>query len=200
MGEKRQDTNPELASKVQTDHPSPEDVRIGYQAAVQLAIYDGGLSWQVTGTYLQFAILMIAGAVFPSFVGSRKPLVVAIAGIAVSIAGLLMTSMFASTVSRIRTYEEYWVQCATHLESFFPVPVSTLQGSDRLSRAGVVTVAGSTVKLPRLSAVKSKMMIKALFVCFLVAFFSLLCINILRLDWSFEGSLRHAILTLGTLI
>lgn len=163
-----------------------EDLRVGYQAAIQMAIYDGQLSWQVTGIFVQFAILIIAGAVFPSFVGSKNDLIISIAGLGVSLAGIIMTSMFGSMVMRVRTYEEYWVLRATQIESYLSDIVETLKGSMLLSSRGHITVDGNTVRLRRISAIKSKAMLKALFLCFLVAFICLFSINLWRLVLAFD--------------
>ena len=157
-----------------------DDVRIGYQTAIQMAVYDGQLSWQVTGMFVQFAILMIAGAVFPSFVGTKDELVISIAGSVVALAGIIMTSMFGSMVMRIRTYEEYWVVSATRLEDYLSKFVFTFKGSVELSKQKSITINKNTVRLKKISIIKSKTMLGALFVCFLLTFFLLLCINIWR--------------------
>lgn len=162
---------------------SPEDVRMCYQSAVQLATYDGQLSWQVTGLFLQFAFLMIAGAVFPSFVGSDDRSVMGIAGMVVSAAGLTMTVMFGSMVRRVRTYEEYWVSCAAQLEPFMSSPVRIMNGMYLLSTQKRVAVGeNSTVHMPKVSAIKSKVMLNVLFVLFVVAFLVLFTINVFRLS------------------
>lgn len=170
---------PESAGACRT--ANEDDVRAGYQAALQMAVYDGQLSWQVTGTFVQFAILMIAGAVFPSFVGSKDQFVLAVAGLCVSLAGLVMTSMFGSMVMRVRTYEEYWTLRAIELESYLDDVVETLSGSIVLSRTGSITVGGDTVHMRQTSAVKSKQMLKALFLCFIIVFIVLLGLNGVRL-------------------
>ena len=163
-----------------TKKTTSEDLRVGYQAAVQMAVYDGQLSWQVTGTFVQFAILMIAGAVFPSFVGSEDKLVLAFTGLLVSAAGILMTAMFGSMVNRVRTYEEYWVLRATQLESGMCDLVDTFEGSRLLSSRGQITIDGDTVRMGRISAVRSKGMLGALFICFLTIFLSLFAFNLFR--------------------
>jgi len=164
---------------------NPEDLRSCYQAAVQLAIYDGQLSWQVTGLFVQFAILMIAGAVFPSFIGSNDKIVIAIAGMAVSLAGIIMTSMFGSMVMRSRTYEQYWAHCAIQMESYLGSPVSVLKGSMLLSSEGQINLGKCKIHMSRIAAVKSKVMLGALFICFLLTFLCLFIFNSYRLYLSF---------------
>ena len=174
--QKSNDTLLESSNKSTSD-----DLRIGYQTAVQMSVYDGQLSWQVTGLFMQFAILMIAGAVFPSFVGSKDKLIISLAGLTVSFAGLIMTSMFGSMIMRIRTYEEYWVLCAKKLESNLSEKVTTFSGSSSLSRQGYISIDSEIVRLRRIAAVKSKVMLNTFFMCFLIAFIILLIINIQRL-------------------
>ena len=173
--QKSNDTLLESSNKSTSD-----DLRIGYQTAVQMSVYDGQLSWQVTGLFMQFAILMIAGAVFPSFVGSKDKLIISLAGLTVSFAGLIMTSMFGSMIMRIRTYEEYWVLCAKKLESKLCEQVTTFEGSSYLSSQGRITIDGNTVRLRRIAAIKSKLMLNTFFICFFVAFLGLFVINIRR--------------------
>ena len=158
-----------------------DDLRVGYQAAVQMAVYDGQLSWQVTGLFVQFAILMIAGAVFPSFVGSDDTKTIAFAGLAVSFAGLTMTGMFGSMIMRMRTYEEYWVLCAKNLESYLPKEVTVFEGSSILSIHGKISIGKEIVRMRPIAAVKSKVMLNTFFMCFLVTFLVLIIINVQRL-------------------
>jgi hypothetical protein len=169
-----------------TPKKTPEDLRAGYLAALQMAVYDGQLSWQITGIFLQFAILMIVAAIFPSFAGSTDKFISALAALGVSVAGLIMTSMFGSMVMRVRTYEEYWILRATQLESHFSEPVEILQGSALLSARGHITVGGDTIHMRRIAAIKSKTMLRAFFVLFLVAFLSLVVLNIWRLTLAFR--------------
>lgn len=158
-----------------------DDLQVGYQGAIQMAVYDGHLSWQITGLFMQLAILMIVGAVFPSFVGSKDELTISIAGLLVSFAGLTMTSMFSSMIMRIRTYEEYWVLCVMDLESRLGEQVTTFEGSSRLSSERNISVIGKTIKMGKFAAIKSKIMLRAFYILFFISFLVLLGINIRRL-------------------
>lgn len=153
----------------------------GYQVAVQMAIYDGQLSWSVTGTYIQFSILLVAGAIFPSFTGSTDKLVLTVVGGLVSLGGLILTSMFGSMVNRIRTYEGYWASCATKLESFLDKKVMTFTGSSELSKKKSVDFDGKTFKLKKISSIKSKLMLNSLYATFILVFVGLIVLNLIRL-------------------
>jgi hypothetical protein len=172
---------PTFEPSLDTNKETSEDLRVGYVTAVQMAIYDGQLSWQITGIFVQFGILMIVGAVFPSFVGSTNDLIIAFAGLMVSIAGIILTSMFGSMVMRVRTFEGYWVLRATQLESQMSDSVETLEGSNVLSSRGYITVNANTIRMPRIAAVKSKVMLGAFFTSFLLVFLGLFATNLWRL-------------------
>jgi len=156
------------------------DIRTGYSAAVQMAVYDGQLSWSVTGIYVQVAILIIAGAVFPSFTGSKDKLVLALAGLLISLAGIILSSMFLSMVSRIRTYEGHWVAMATKLERDLNATVDTFAGARNLSRGDTLNVDGQILRMRRLCAIKSQHMLVALFLLFLVIYAFLFVLNAFR--------------------
>ena len=153
-----------------TDSEAHEDVRVGYNAAVLLTIYDGQLSWQVAGTFVQVAILMIAGAYSPVFIDSGDGIAVHFGALLVSLGGLTMTCLFGSTVARIRTYERYWVLRAAQLESLLNERVDTVRGSNHLSESGAIKVDGATVEIGRIAAVKSRTLLGALFLGFSLTF------------------------------
>lgn len=165
--------------------PDPEDIRVGYASAVDLAIYDGQLSWTITGIYVQFAFLMVAGAIFPSFVGSDDNQVLALAGLAISLAGIIITGMFGSTVSRVRVYESYWVLKAAALERLLDEAVSTVNGSMELSARRSVMVGPDRVRMRRIESVKSRHMLLALLVAFFIAFLGVFILNVWRLTQAF---------------
>jgi hypothetical protein len=188
MGEKRNrgeeaaDSPPSDISTSAPNRVESAETHLAYQAAVQMAVYDGQLSWQVTGIYVQFAILMIVGSVFPSFVASEGGLALALAALGISMAGIVLSFMFGSMVRRMRAYEEYWVACATELEGYLQLPISTLKGSAVLSRDRRISIGTTTVVMPRASAVHSNAMLRALFGAFLMVFVGLLAFNCWRLS------------------
>ncbi len=159
----------------------PEDVRMSYQCAVQLVTYDGQLSWRVSGIFLQFAFLMIAGAVFPSFIGSDSRLVLGVVGMFVAAAGFTMTLMFGSMVRRIRAYEEYWVSCAAHFESLMSSPIQTVGGAHLFSVNKTIHISDKVIHMPKVAAIKSKVMLDALFASFLITFAVLFVVNVYKL-------------------
>jgi len=173
-----------------------DDIRNGYLTTIQLAIYDGQLSWQITGTYVQVAILLVAGSVFPSFVGpDEQRSVMDAAALLVSLAGILMTGMFGSMILRIRAFEEYWILRATQLEESFGDSVETLRGSATLARTGLVTTSHGSVRMPRVAGVKSKLMLASLFGSFLLTFIALAAANVWRLALAL--TIMHAVATSG---
>lgn len=168
--------DPGLASASQ---PETEDVRVQYAAALQMAVYDGQLSFQVVGLFVQFAVLMVAGAVFPSFVGTSNKLLLAVAGALVALAGVVMSLMFGSMSLRIRTYQDYWCARAEELEARMPLP-GLFSGASTLSQQGAITVGGKTLTMRRHQTVKTKLMMTSLFGVFLVLFAGLFTFDLVR--------------------
>jgi hypothetical protein len=158
-----------------------DDIRVGYQVAAQFAVYDGQLSWQIVGTFVQFGILMVAGAVFPSFVGTTSGKIQGLAGLLVSVAGIVMSAMFGSMVMRIRTFEGYWIARAEQLEALLGTDIQTVRGSSHLSRLREVYVGNERVTMGRLFEVKSKIMLGSLFSLFFICFVGLAGLNVDRI-------------------
>ena len=157
----------------------PEDLRAQYAAAVQMAVYDGQLSWQVTGLFVQFAILLVAGAVSPSFAGTSNKLLLALIGALVALAGIVMSAMFGSMALRIRTYQDYWSARAEELEAMMPLR-GLFSGASQLSRLGTLTVASTTLRMRRSYGVKTKVMMTLLFGVLTLAFVGLLVFDLVR--------------------
>ena len=158
---------------------SSDDLRAQYAAAVQMAVYDGQLSWQVTGLFVQFAFLMVVGAIFPSFVGTTSKPLLGVAGGLIALAGLVMATMFGSMSLRIRTYQDLWVARAEDLEGRLGPP-GVLSSGSQLSRAGSIQIGPATLRMRRVSSVKTKTVMSWLFGLFAVVFLALLVFNLVR--------------------
>lgn len=180
--ESRPEAIPEIAPRTPPDgHGLDGHIPVGYQVAVQLAIYDGTLSWQVTGVFIQFGILLVAGAVFPSFAGTHDPLLIGWSGLAAAAAGVVMTLMFGSNILRMRTYEEYWSLHATHLESQMNPLVQTFQGISQLSTDAGFVAGTVRLRMPKIASVKSRQILAAIILLFLLTFSLLAALNVWRL-------------------
>jgi hypothetical protein len=148
-----------------------------------MAVYDGQLSWQVTGIFVQFAFLLIAGAVSPSFIGTSNKMLLAVAGAIVALAGIVAAAMFGSMALRIRTYQDYWCARAEEFESMMPLSGPGLfTGSSQLSRTGSYPVKANSelLKMRRSSRIKTKQVMTFLFVIFVVVFTGLFVFNLVR--------------------
>jgi HAD superfamily hydrolase (TIGR01509 family) len=156
-----------------------DDLRVQYAAAVQMSVYDGQLSWQVTGLYVQFAFLLAAGAIFPSFVGPANQLVVALAGGLVALAGLVTALMFGSMCMRIRTYQDLWVARAEEIEQRMSGP-GVLSAGGQLSSGQALSIGANTLRMSRVSAIRTKTMMNVLFGVFVAVFLGLMLINVAR--------------------
>jgi hypothetical protein len=160
--------------------PTPDDLRAHYAAAIQMAVYDGQLSWQVTGIFVQFAILAVVGAAFPSFAGADSKAFLALIGSLVSVAGLTMTVMFGSMAMRIRTYQDLWAGVSAELENQLELP-GLLSKSQLLSTNGSIDVGGEQLKMHWSYGVKTKNIIKWLYILFGVVFIALYGINLYKM-------------------
>ena len=162
-----------------SDGGDSDSLRAQYAAAVQMAVYDGQLSWQVTGLFIQFAFLLVVGAVFPSFVGTTsKPLLGVVGGL-IALGGLVMASMFGSMSLRIRTYQDLWVARAEDLERLLGPP-GVLSSASQLARTGSIQIGPTILRMRRVSSVKTKTVMSWLFGLFAVIFLGLLIFNIVR--------------------
>lgn len=170
---------PSGSAEGQSYAAQPEDLRAQYAAAVQMAVYDGQLSWQVTGLFVQFAILLVAGAVSPSFAGTSNKVFLALVGAIVALAGIIMSVMFGSMTLRIRTYQDYWSARAEELEAMMPL-AGLFSGASRLSHVGTLTVASTTLRMRRSYGVKTKVMMTILFGVLTLAFVGLLLFDLVR--------------------
>jgi hypothetical protein len=145
-----------------------------------MAIYDGQLSWQVTGIFLQLAAVMAAGAIFPSFIGSDNRIAQAASGIVISVAGVVLSAMFGSMAMRIRTYAGFWSARARDLESHL-TGTGTFTGASMLSTMGQVDLGTSRVKMRTIYGVRTKLMMATFFSLTIATFVGLLALNGVKL-------------------
>ena len=61
-----------MAEQPNDNDARSEDIRAGYQAALQLVAYEGALSWQVTNIFITLAFVLIASASAPLFTVTAK--------------------------------------------------------------------------------------------------------------------------------
>ena len=89
-----------------------ENVRVGYQAAIELWIYEGQNNWQ------RFNAMLVANSILIATIGlslrDRDPLVIIAAG--ASFIGIMLCLMWITLTSRGADYHEYWVKSARELE------------------------------------------------------------------------------------
>jgi hypothetical protein len=158
----------------------PDQLALQYQSAVQMSIYDGQLSWQVTGIFLQLAVVMAAGAIFPSFIGTDNRVAQALSGLAIAIAGGVLTAMFGSMTMRIRQYEQYWSTRAAELEGQM-VGLGTFQGSARLASERCLTVGTVPLTMNRLYRIHTAFMMRTFYGLVLISFVAFIVLNGIRL-------------------
>lgn len=162
------------------DKVSPEDIRAAYQSSVQLIVYEGGVTWRTTAVFIRFATLLIAGAIFPAFIGSVNPKLIATAGLIFSIAGLAVSIMWWSMISRSRKYYEFWFYSARELETMMYSGIQTFQRGFEFSRGNEVSVSNTTMRFSFIQRIKMRSNLNLFYGLFTGVFALLGIINVYR--------------------
>ncbi len=92
------------------------NISTGYQTAINLAIYEGRLTWQTTAIFTQFAAALIVVSVYPSFINSTNNRILTVIALFFSTIGIIASLSWWSMVSRNRKYYQYWFSSARELE------------------------------------------------------------------------------------
>ena len=161
------------------------EIIAAYQSAVDLAIYEGGLAWQATSVYIQFSILLIAGAIFPSFVGTINPQILSLAGLILSFVGVGSTLAWWSMIGRSRTYYQYWILSARELESQLSEPIQTLTRGAKFAEGDNVVVDSTSIKFRLFERIKMRTNFSLIYATFLLSFIVIMIINFLRVIKAF---------------
>ncbi|HKQ99937.1 MAG TPA: hypothetical protein VJT09_04650 [Pyrinomonadaceae bacterium] len=159
----------------------PEDIRAAYQSSVQLIVYEGGLSWHTTSVFIHFATLLIAGAVFPAFLGSVNQRLIAVVGLIFSVAGFAASIMWWSMVARNRRYYEFWFYSARELEKMMHSEIQTFQRGFEFSRGNEVSVANIIMKFKFIERIRMKSNLNLFYGLFTLIFVLLGIINVYRI-------------------
>src|SRR5215213_4900533 len=159
---------------------SDDDIRVAYQVAARLITYEGSLAWRTTSIFIQFATLLIAGASFPSLVGSLDPRLVASLGLLFSSAGFTASAMWWSMVLRSRRYYEYWILRAGELETLMDPRIRTFRDGLSFSKGNELKVGGSNIKFETIERIRMKSNISLFYGIFILAFLILGALNLYR--------------------
>lgn len=123
-----------------------ENAKVGYQAAVTLWTYEGGLLWSKFNTLLVANSVVLAALALN--VTASKPL--AFLTVALSLAGIALCLLWAQATKRSFDSYKYWIFSARELEeSFLKDRVKTVsRGGDFADGMEVkLTVGGAEKKL-----------------------------------------------------
>jgi len=171
-------------SKSKEQHNS-DDIRAGYQIAIQLAIYESRLSWHTTAVFVAFACLLVAGAVFPSFIGTVAPKIISLVGFAFSLIGLIASLMWWSMVSRSRKYYTYWFLSARELEKQMSENVKVIERGGVFSDGNKITVDEKELVFKAIERIRMKTNINMFYITFMILFVFLVGVNIIRVIKAF---------------
>ena len=168
--------------------PKPDELsNIGpaYQSAVNMIAYEGQLAWRATTIFVQFTILLVAGATFPSFIGTADPRPIALTGLALSSLGAASSIAWWCMVSRSRKYYYYWILVARELESYLPETVDLFHRGQRLAAGETVDVDGTRIHFRSLERVRMKSGLAFVYASALVIFILLFAVNVYRVIIAF---------------
>ena len=154
-------------------HCSPEDVWAAYQSCIHLFCAEGDVQWRAAGVFFPFAALLAAGAMLSSFVGSDDPRAISVAGLVVSLIGVMVSIMWWSMVSRSLTYHKYWIICARELERLMSEEVKTLLRGQQLASGDAITVDGVSIRMSTISRLAITRTMYLLYGLFVLAFVAL---------------------------
>lgn len=172
-----------------------EDIRIAYQSVVSFITYEGHLSWSVTSVFVQFAILLIAASVLPSFIGSTDARFTSITGFVLSLVGMVASIMWWSMVARTRKYYQYWLFTARELEQYMAQEIRTFERGFDLAVGGQATfkfpqkadhTGGSqAIQFKAIERIKMQTNFRILYGTFTAIFIMLAVLNIVRITQAF---------------
>ena len=160
---------------------SSDDLRAAYSAAVQLIGYEGQLVWRATGIYMGFASILIAGAVFPSFVPTHDSHIIGGIGLVVAAGGFVATILWWSMIARSRKYYAYWIASARELEQHLDWRITTLQRGHEFAEGGRPRVKEEVHMFRSIERVKMTTNLHILYGAFTCIFVSLVALNVFRI-------------------
>jgi hypothetical protein len=144
----------DLETKIEKASELPSEIVAVYQSALDLSSYEGRLTWQATTTFIIFAVILIAGALSPGFIGSESKLLLPIIGFAISLIGIFSTISWWSMVSRCRAIHNYWMATAKELEGHFSPFLRNLRRGYLLAKGDTLEIGGEKIRFSFISRIK----------------------------------------------
>jgi hypothetical protein len=182
---KETEMTPQTPSRKLPRADESSNIGLAYQSTVSMIAYEGQLAWQATTIFVQFTILLVAGATFPSFIGTADPRPVALTGLALSSLGAMSSVAWWCMVSRSRKYYYYWILVARELESSLPEAIDLFHRGQRFAVGETVEVDGVRIHFKSLERVRMKSGLAFVYASSLVIFILLLAVNVYRVIVAF---------------
>lgn len=154
-----------------------DDIRAGYAAAIQLAVYEGQLAWRMLGAFAAFNSIIMAVAAYPLVVKSPAVFLRSVS-VLLSLVGVVWTLIWVFMVVRSRNYYAYWLRSARELEGYLDERVRTLQRGHDFIEGNAVTVANEVIRLPGWARFRIGWGLYAAFLVFFIAYGSMLGFHI----------------------
>lgn len=160
--------------------PTEEDtanVRVGYQVATQMIVYEGQLVWRVTTVYMAFAGALILGSVALNIPGVKSPFVTQILQALLALVGVVVTFAWWSMIGRSRLYYKYWIAKARTLETSLK-GVSTFTEGRAFAEGDRLSIDDEVHRMRWIHRIKMNAHLHLLYAVSLVFFLMLFFMNI----------------------
>ena len=151
-----------------------DDVRVAYQTAIQIFVYEGTTDWRITSTFATFNTLLLAVAAYP-LITQAQGRAFQLAAVVLALAGVVASVIWWSMLARSRQYHDYWLRSARELEQYLDPRIQTLQRGERWRQGQLIEVAGDRMVMPWYARLRMAVALHFVFGFFCVAYSWFFC-------------------------
>jgi hypothetical protein len=166
-------------NKIINNHDDREDIRIGYQVAIQMWSAECSNYWSSISAFIQVSLSLIGASFLPKFVGLKEQ-TASLVGLILSFIGFTASIIWLIFNRRFEKILNYWILSARELEEKMSKHVSAIQRGRRFSEGKKVTVAGSNVGYNFIESLTIGHGFVIVHLLFIVIFVSLIVLNLLK--------------------
>ena len=146
-----------------------DDVRVAYQTAIQIFVYEGTTDWRITSTFATFNTLLLAVAAYP-LITQAQGRAFQLAAVVLALVGVVASVIWWSMLARSRQYHDYWLRSARELEQYLDPRIQTLQRGERWRQGQLIEVAGDRMVMPWYARLRMAVALHFVFGFFCVAY------------------------------
>jgi hypothetical protein len=157
-----------------------EDIRAGYQAAVQMVSYEGQKRWTSTTVFVQLSITLVAASLAPAFIPGLAQQASSVLGLLFSVLGLIASVIWLCLLLRYEKITLYWLLSARELEALMASAVKSFQRGKDFAAGDSVSVAGENARYERLERLPERWGLPIIYLVFILVFAALIWLNIYR--------------------